>query len=116
MSEFNVFDTRLELYIGLRTRAGHVLDRENVLTTCIEPAMHRAGIPGFSIEEITGYWEGVREQTIRITVFDSTPELESTARLEGTLASVCATLADELDQDAILLVSTPAVGHLISRD
>lgn len=110
MSEFNICDTRFELYVGLRTRSGRVLDYETVLVGHIEPAMFHAGVPGFSVEEITGYWEGVREQTARVTLFTQGEGLA------GALAAVSARLAEELDQDAILLVSSPAVGHLISRN
>lgn len=104
--------TRFEIYVGLTTQDGVTIPYEVALTNTIEPALFGAGYGGFSVEEITGFWNKTREQTIRITLFVTEAHQYDTDRI----ALACQEIAQGMNQESVLLVTDSASVNLIGQE
>ena len=105
----NDFNTRFDFFIGLTSQSGNQLDVHDVIQDHVVPNLAAQGIDGFTITRTEGYWKGQREHSIVVTVFDHVyPTSTATWPTE-----VAERLARELDQETILVSSTPCTANLI---
>jgi hypothetical protein len=91
MSDFN---TKVELFIGLTSQNGVAFYPEWAIQEVIDPALSRCGFDGFSVTLNTGYWRGVAEQSLTVTVFCNDSEWAK---------EVARQIAIRLDQEAVLV-------------
>lgn len=112
MSDFN---TRFDFFIGLTTQSGNQLDVHDVIQDHVAPALAAQGIDGFTITRTEGFWKGQREYSIVVTVFDSVASgtHEYIAPACPWQDGIAKRLARELDQECILVSSTPCTANLI---
>jgi len=66
MSDFN---TKVELFIGLTSQHGVAFYPEWAIQEVVSPLLAEFGFDGFSVSVNAGYWKGVSEQSLTITVF-----------------------------------------------
>lgn len=105
----NDFNTRFDFYIGLTARTGNLLDVNDVIQDHVVPKLAAHGIEAFTITRTEGYWRGVAERSIVVTVFEHVfPGIYPTWPNE-----IAHELARELDQETILVSSTPCTANLI---
>lgn len=105
----NDFNTRFDFFIGLTTQSGNQLDINDVIQDHVVPNLAAQGIDGFTVTRTEGYWKGVREYSIVVTVFDYVyPTATATWPTEFAQQ-----LARELDQECILVSVTPCTANLI---
>jgi len=107
----NDFNTRFDFFIGLTTQTGNTLDVPDVVQGHVVPNLAAQGIDGFTITRTEGYWKGQREHSIVVTVFDFvSPDNAGAPFWPEAMAQQ---LARELDQETILVSSTPCTANLI---
>lgn len=105
----NDFNTRFDFFIGLTTQSGNQLDVNDVIQDHVVPNLAAQGIDGFTVTRTEGYWKGVREYSIVVTVFDHVcPNSDATWPVDFAKQ-----LARELDQECILVSVTPCTANLI---
>ena len=107
----NDFNTRFDFFIGLTTQSGNQLDVNDVIEDHVVPALEAQGIVGFTVTVHTGYWKGVSENSLIVTVFDFvSPDNAGASSWPEAMARQ---LARELDQECILVSATPCTANLI---
>lgn len=102
-------NTRTTWHVGLTTRKGVVLSAAAVIPSTIVPIMAAAGHDGFSVVEQIGYWKGVQEASLTITVF-TYQSLPHMAVIDAE--TVALTLAAALDQEVVLWDLAPVTAGL----
>lgn len=109
----NDFNTRFDFFIGLTTQSGNQLDVNDVIQDHVVPNLAAQGIDGFTVTRTEGYWKGVREYSIVVTVFDFVTPGTYEPGLIPWETRFARRLARELDQECILVSSTPCTANLI---
>jgi len=67
------FNLKYVFYVGLVTKEGQAIDKDFAIKT-ISASLAAFGIDGFSAQEITGFYKGVEEKSLVVTVFDASKE------------------------------------------
>lgn len=107
----NDFNTRFDFFIGLTTQSGNQLDVNDVIQDHVVPNLAAQGIDGFTVTVHTGYWKGVSENSLIVTVFDFV--FPDSAGASSWPEEMAQQLSRELDQETILVSSTPCTANLI---
>lgn len=87
---------KVSFFIGLSTQAGDVMLEGNACHTVYQ-VLSRHGVDGFNVTPGTGYWKGVKESCIIVTVFTT-----EDCPLVDDVPQVAKTLAVRLDQESVL--------------
>ena len=103
----NDFNTRFDFFIGLTTQNGVQLVLSEVIQQHVVPVLADYGIDGFTTTTGIGFWRGVPETVLIVTVFGNIQV--SSAWQDGAAKR----LAGELDQEVILVSTTPVNANLI---
>nr|ASF62313.1 S-adenosylmethionine hydrolase [synthetic construct]ASF62317.1 S-adenosylmethionine hydrolase [synthetic construct] len=98
---------RFDFFIGLTTQDGVQLVLSEVIQQHVVPLLADYGIDGFTTTTGIGFWNGMPETVLIVTVFDNYgPNVEWHNIVSSRLAS-------ELDQEVILVSTTPVNANLI---
>jgi len=101
MSDFN---TKVELFIGLTSQHGVAFYPAWAIQDVVSPLLAANGYDGFSVSVNSGYWKGVAEQSLTVTVFC----------LDSLWANeVARQIAIRLDQEAVLVNVQAVSANLI---
>lgn len=108
----NDFNTRFDFFIGLTTQNGIQLVLSEVIQQHVAPLLADYGIDGFTTTTGIGFWRGVPETVLIVTVFVhhwSTAVQPTPVWQDGAAKR----LASELDQEVILVSTTLVNANLI---
>ena len=86
--------TRVTMFIGLTTKTGRTLDREETIKKIALALKRKYQIDGFTVVDGEGRWKGEVEKCLVVTVFTF---------VQHPWASFTQLLAQALEQEAILL-------------
>jgi len=91
------FNLKYVFYVGLVTKEGQAIDKDFAIKT-ISASLAAFGIDGFSVQEITGFYKGMEEKSLAVTVFEAFDENR------GCFAGLIAKdLAKGLFQESVLV-------------
>ena len=99
-----MFNRKLTFVVGLTTRTGDAIPREDAIAQ-INYTFSRMGLDGFSIVDQVGYWKGVQEQSLSASCYIDQVE----ARLvdNANIDYVARELAALCQQDVVLWAIEP---------
>ena len=95
------FNLKYVFYVGLVTKEGQAIDKDFAIET-VSASLAAFGIDGFSVQEITGFYKGVEEKSLVVTVFDVTRE-ECGEMLLFCPYKIAKDLAKGLFQESVLV-------------
>ena len=97
-----MLNTKITFYIGLTTRDGQALCQDGVIQAVIVPTLADFSIDGFTVTEGVGYWKGVAEACLVVTVFSECPVLV------GFASQLARLFAIDSSQECVLFNIEPA--------
>ena len=111
MPELAKFSVKVEFSIGLvssKVTGYHTLDPQDTIAA-VSAELEKVGVSGFSVVDVNGYWEGLRERSLLVSFFAGAER--DWYRTAKTLAAQFAAL---FRQECVLVNITPANAFLVA--